>query len=50
MTAGQVTAGDAMAHRLTLLLTTPRIAPGLFTRDAWTALANAVHVFTRDED
>jgi len=50
VTAGQVTAGDAMAHRLTLLLSTPRIAPGLFTRDAWTALANAVHVFTRDED
>ena len=39
-----------MAHRLTLLLSTPRIAPGLFTRDAWIALANAVHVFTRDED
>ena len=37
-------------HRLTILLSTPRIAPGLFTRDAWTALANAVHVFTRDED
>ena len=42
--------GDVMARRLTLLLSTPRIAPGLFTRDAWTTLANAVHVFTRDED
>ena len=42
--------GKVTAHRLTLLLSTPRIAPGLFTRDAWIALANAVHVFTRDED
>ena len=39
-----------MARRLTLLLSTPRIAPGLFTRDAWTAIANAAHVLTRDED
>jgi XTP/dITP diphosphohydrolase len=38
------------AHRLTLLLTTPRIAPGLFSRDAWTSLTNAAHVLTRDED
>jgi XTP/dITP diphosphohydrolase len=37
-------------HRLSLLLSTPRIAPGLFSRDAWTALANAAHVLTRDED
>lgn len=41
---------DVMTHRLTLLLSTPRIAPGLFSRDAWTALASAVHVLTRDED
>jgi len=41
---------DAVAPRLTLLLTTPRVAPGLFTRDAWTVLANAAHVLTRDED
>jgi XTP/dITP diphosphohydrolase len=39
-----------MVHRLTLLLSTPRIAPGLLTRDAWTALASAAHVLTRDED
>jgi len=39
-----------MTHRLTLLLSTPRIAPGLFSRDAWTTLANATHVLTRDED
>jgi len=45
-----VSGGDVATHRLTILLSTPRIAPGLFTRDAWTALANAVHVFTRDED
>ena len=38
------------AHRLTLLLSTPRIAPGLFTRDAWTVLAGAAHILTRDED
>ena len=40
----------APAHRLTLLLSTPRIAAGLFSRDGWTALANAAHVLTRDED
>jgi XTP/dITP diphosphohydrolase len=44
------TVGDLTTSRLTLLLTTPRIAPGLFSRDAWTALAGAAHVFTRDED
>ncbi|MEP7034941.1 MAG: MazG family protein [Actinomycetota bacterium] len=43
-------AGDVGTSRLTLLLTTPRIAPGLFSRDAWTALAGAAHVLTRDED
>ena len=37
-------------RRLTLLLSSPRIAPGLFSRDAWTALASAAHVLTRDED
>jgi XTP/dITP diphosphohydrolase len=37
-------------RRLTLLLTTPRIAPGLFSRDTWTALAGAAHVLARDED
>lgn len=30
-----------MPHRLTLLLTTPRVAPGLLTRDAWHALESA---------
>jgi len=39
-----------MARRLILLLSTPRIAPGLFRRDAWTALAGASYVFARDED
>jgi len=43
-------AADAVSRRLTLLLSTPRIAPGLFTRTAWTALAGAAHVLTRDED
>jgi XTP/dITP diphosphohydrolase len=42
--------GEVMVRRLTLLLSTPRIAPGLFSRDAWTALASAAHVLTRDED
>jgi NTP pyrophosphatase (non-canonical NTP hydrolase) len=37
-------------RRLTLLLSTPRIAPGLFSRDAWTALASAAHVLAKDED
>ena len=45
-----MSAEDAAPRRLTLLLSTPRIAPGLFTRDAWTVLAGAVHVLTRDED
>jgi len=39
-----------MVRRLTLLLSTPRIAPGLLTRDAWRALASAVHVLAGDED
>jgi XTP/dITP diphosphohydrolase len=43
-------AAELIVHRLTLLLSSPRIAPGLFSRDAWTALANAAHVLTRDED
>ena len=42
--------GQAAVRRLTLLLSTPRIAPGLFSRDAWTALGSAAHVLTRDED
>ena len=37
-------------RRLTLLLSTPRIAPGLFSRDAWTALASAAHVLARDQE
>lgn len=41
---------DELGHRLILLLSTPRIAPGLLSRDAWTALAGAAHVLTRDED
>ena len=43
-------ADDVMVRRLILLLSTPRIAPGLFSRDAWTVLAGAAHVLTRDED
>jgi XTP/dITP diphosphohydrolase len=42
--------GEAVARRLTLLLSTARIAPGLFSRDAWTALAGAAHVLASDED
>lgn len=37
-------------RRLTLLLSTPRIAPGLFSRGAWATLESAAHVLTRDED
>ena len=52
MTADSAVTADsaAVVRRLTLLLTTPRVAPGLFTRDAWSALASADHVLTRDED
>ena len=42
--------GDLPARRLTLLLSTPRIAPGLFSRDGWAALARAAHVLASDED
>jgi len=45
-----VSDGDVLTRRLTLLLSTARIAPGLFSRDAWTALASAAHVLARDED
>jgi len=46
-----VTAGsDVVVRRLVLLLSTPRIAPGLLTRDAWSTLAGAAHVLGRDED
>jgi hypothetical protein len=46
-----VSADDGVrVRRLTLMLTTPRIGPGLFMRDAWTALASATHVLARDED
>jgi XTP/dITP diphosphohydrolase len=39
-----------MLRRLTILLSSPRIAPGLLSRDAWATLASAAHVLTRDED
>ncbi|HET8595384.1 MAG TPA: MazG family protein [Intrasporangium sp.] len=34
-----------MAHRLTLLITSPRVAPGLLTRDAWRALDSAAAIW-----
>lgn len=42
--------GNVSTRRLTLLLSTPRIAPGLFSRGAWAALEGAAHVLARDED
>lgn len=41
----------AARGRLTLLVTSPRVAPGLLTRDAWTALESAalVHAAAVDE-
>ncbi|MDN5795508.1 MAG: MazG family protein [Intrasporangium sp.] len=36
-----------MTGRLTLLLTTPRVAPGLLTRDAWHALESAKTILAR---
>jgi len=42
--------GAGPPRRLTLLLTTPRIAPGLLSRYAWQALQSAAHVVARDED
>jgi XTP/dITP diphosphohydrolase len=38
-----------MSSRLVLLVTTPRVAPGALTWDAWSAL-RAGPVFTRDQD
>jgi XTP/dITP diphosphohydrolase len=40
-----VTAVTPSGGRLTLLVTSPRVAPGLLTRDAWTALAAAAVVY-----
>ena len=39
-----------MATRLSLLLSTPRIAPGLLSREAWTTLQQAGEVLGRDAD
>ncbi len=36
--------------RLALLLTSPRVAPGLLAREAWQALDRAEHVFARSRD
>ena len=38
-----------MTGRLTLLVGSPRIAPGLFTRTAWQALDAADAVLARDD-
>jgi XTP/dITP diphosphohydrolase len=39
-----------VAARLSLLLSTPRIAPGLLSREAWTSLEHAGQVLGRDAD
>jgi XTP/dITP diphosphohydrolase len=39
-----------VAARLSLLLSTPRIAPGLLSREAWAALERAGEVLGRDAD
>ena len=39
-----------MAARLSLLLSTPRIAPGLLSREAWASLEQAGEVLGRDAD
>jgi XTP/dITP diphosphohydrolase len=39
-----------VAARLSLLLSTPRIAPGLLSREAWTTLEQAGQVLGRDAD
>ncbi len=39
-----------MATRLSLLLSTPRIAPGLLSREAWSTLERAGQVLGRDAD
>lgn len=39
---------DPVVRQLTLLLTSPRVAPGLLSASAWEALRNADHVLARD--
>ena len=39
-----------MAGRLSLLVTSPRVAPGLMSRSAWHAVESAYAVLARDED
>jgi XTP/dITP diphosphohydrolase len=39
-----------VAARLSLLLSTPRIAPGLLSREAWASLERAGEVLGRDDD
>ncbi len=39
-----------MSARLSLLLSTPRIAPGLLSREAWSTLERAGQVLGRDDD
>ena len=39
-----------MPGRLVLLVTTPRIAPGLLTREAWTSLEQAYAVWGRPDE
>jgi XTP/dITP diphosphohydrolase len=39
-----------VAGRLSLLVASPRVAPGLLSRSAWQALESADHVLARDAD
>lgn len=39
-----------MASRVVLLVTTPRVAPGLLTREAWSTLASAYAVWGRPDE
>ncbi len=43
-------AGEARRAGLTLVLTSPRIPPGLLSRDAWRAVEGAAYVLGRDDD
>jgi hypothetical protein len=37
-------------RRLVLLVTSPRVAPGILTRAAWQALDTATEILGRDDD
>jgi XTP/dITP diphosphohydrolase len=46
---GELDPGDGDS-RVVLVVSTPRVAPGVLTRDAWTALENATEVWAAEDE